>query len=787
MATALVVATRRAFPSRGGALLRPRAGASSAVADGSGGRGEARGACHPASSSRRCLASFWPTAAVRTRLDLTARRFSSASPTTESGAVPRSEDAAARAGASTVGSDREAAAESSPEGSLPPLTEEEYDPQQVVSDIQLASRFNQGQSPDFPNRKINRNDRHWDYEFVRSAVDNYQRHLQYVLAHLQKKSKAEMPADIASADQTNLEHQRKEVELLLSDLHPSPEKCHATHHLLMARTLASAVRALARSRVDHAQLSQRVRDIERLVGRIGWTPITEELSYRLLEANGKAGNVRRTLALLELRRRRGYVPREPETAAASRQRQQQRNAAEEAAREEREADHWLEEYPDRARDSSGRPLVRPGETEFLLAIGAIKSAQTPLRRARNIYLPESAFPETNIINPTRYLDSILLNMSQRGVPLTPFVAARMLACYASIGWSPRAFHYFYKIKRDPVEEDGFYIFGPHPMALTKAKYEEWKKQRRREGKGRMVEARPEKSVSDIVGGDDDRGPFPRPKEETIRMVMHPPPPFYKIPSAVKGQSLTDPYAAFDGVSRDSAAATPQHEEARTKYEWEVHRGGWSPSLTAAFAFADSLTHGACGHPPIELDVAGWNCLIKACCHQGAFHRGIRILEETMPQKGVAPNVFSYNALLSGLARVGDVVSLRSYLTRMTNEGVPLNDLTVQRMTDGLLNVGDIAGAVTLVQDMFNQHGVLPPYTTHLKILEFALANALVSEAKRHVYFIQQLWKWRPSSPDHNAEFCAMVYTKRRHPKLSKAALQKLFRYFHWDLTDEDFF
>lgn len=106
--------------------------------------------------------------------------------------------------------------------------------------------------------------------------------------------------------------------------------------------------------------------------------------------------------------------------------------------------------------------------------------------------------------------------------------------------------------------------------------------------------------------------------------------------------------------------------------------------------------------------------------------------------------------------------------------------------DGYLNAGDISGAVTLVQDMFNQHHILPPYTTHLKIIEFALGNELLYEAKRQVYFIQQLWKYTPKQSDSN-EFQRIMYLTQKNPKLSKSSLQRLFAYFGEQLTDEDFF
>lgn len=89
------------------------------------------------------------------------------------------------------------------------------------------------------------------------------------------------------------------------------------------------------------------------------------------------------------------------------------------------------------------------------------------------------------------------------------------------------------------------------------------------------------------------------------------------------------------------------------FTYSTHRQEkeWSPSLTAAFAFAESLTHGACGHQPIELDLASWNTLIKVCCYRGAIFRALEILNDTMPQNDIKPDVFTYNTILAALARV----------------------------------------------------------------------------------------------------------------------------------------
>jgi pentatricopeptide repeat protein len=688
---------------------------------------------------------------------------------------------------------------------LPHLTAEEYDPGQIIDQIFIAAKWNQGRNPqksDARFRSRKNKDRKWDYKFVRLTFDDYERHLRYIFDHLKtKRARSEKLLDGGPPAPKTVDPSPPE---LLADIHSSSEKCTATNRLLSPKVLANAIRSLTRSKMDTDLLSQRIRDIERLVGNIGWTPITEELSYRLLEANGKAGNVRRTLALLDLRKKRGYSPRE----------QDHRTFSDVAKSND---GHEVLGDDDSLNQATNVGIAR-GEKEFIHAINSIISAQLPLRRSRNIYLHESSLSESSLDNPTRYLDAVLLNMSQRGVPLRTEMANQMLSCYASTGRTGRALHYFYKVVRDPVEEDGFYIPGPHPTHLSKAEVEAWIETRRQQGIGRVLTTGVEKAEGGLVDtikeknsimtntldSDDEittkTNSWGGMSNTKPRMIMHPPPPFHKIPSNVKetllARSSENETLSFVGAPRSSSSSTtsslsslqPTYSQSRTtktKYEWEVDRE-WSISLTAAFAFADSLTHGACGHAPIELNVGSWNCLIKACCYRGAFHRALKILNETMPQKGIEPDSFSYNTILAGLARVGDVPSLKELLVRMTNRRVPIDKYTVQAISDGLLNVGDISGASTAVQDIFNQHDTLPPYTTHLKIIEFALSNGLIFEAKRHVYFIQQLWKWQPS-PVHDNKFCEIMKATQRNPKLSKEALQKLFRYFGEELRDEDFF
>ena len=218
---------------------------------------------------------------------------------------------------------------------------------------------------------------------------------------------------------------------------------------------------------------------------------------------------------------------------------------------------------------------------------------------------------------------------------------------------------------------------------------------------------------------------------------------------------------------------------------------YSVPLAAAFAFADSLQHGACGHEPIRLDTGSYNALIQASVQRGALWRAMHVLDHVMmttntnETSSAKPNSMSFNLILAGLARVGDVMTMQEYYHKLLAAGLKPDAWTVRFIVDGLLNLGDVSAAVTVVQDLFNQHSVLPPYTTHIKILELSLGRNMVFEAKRHVYFLQQLWLWEPNEY-HEEAFVKLMRATQRNTQLQKPALQELFAYFGEELLDADF-
>lgn len=243
-----------------------------------------------------------------------------------------------------------------------PLHPEAYNPIQTQQNILKAAQWNQGTGTQGK----------WNPQFCHGAVMAYTQHLKYILALKQNTNETvKVPS---SAVQT----------------------------LLSSHTTERALKAMIKMNLETHHLSKSVRDLEKLIGTIALTPLTDRLSLRLLEANGKAGNIGRTLSLLQLRKSKNY---------------------------------------------------KPLQKEIHYAIQSILSAGLYLRKGnRNLFLKENQQPE--IDNPTRWLDAILVNMNERGVELDTKMANRMLDCYCSTGRSGKALHFFYKVTREYFTPEG---------------------------------------------------------------------------------------------------------------------------------------------------------------------------------------------------------------------------------------------------------------------------------------------------------------------------------------------
>jgi pentatricopeptide repeat protein len=524
----------------------------------------------------------------------------------------------------------------------------------LIKDLDRACRFNQGKggTPNGPNSASRKR---WDVDFVRETVARYEYYLKYFYQNEDRDD----------------DDQVASVSNEIKQLFFSPE---TTQHAFIA---------VQRCRLPTNALSQKIREWERYIGSVGMTKMTDSLSLSMLEANGKAGNVGRSIQLLSLRKSREYPPK---------------------------------------------------TSEFIHAITAIDAASLYLRRNRNIFLSENEQPK--IDDPTRWLDAILLNMNQRDVALTTNMANRMLNAFARTGRSAKMTHYFYRVLRQPAGDN-------------------------EEGNDATTTSKNENSSHEMATFQN------RPVRPRIK--MRPPPPYHKIPSQVRGKLVRKPGSDIKQL----------------KLERESDPD-WSPVLTSAISFADSLKQGACGHDPVELDLISYSILMKVCVNRGSLWRAMHIIDEVMPANRIEPDIVAYNTLLIGLSKVGDVPTMKEYIRQMLSNGLNPTKETIEACIDSLLNLGDVGNAITLCQDYFNQYSVLPPYTSHLKILEMTLGRGLVFEAKRHVSFIQQIWKWEQNKY-HSEEFSKMLNLTQNNPNLSKEALQKMFAYFGYTLDESDFF
>ena len=307
----------------------------------------------------------------------------------------------------------------------------------------------------------------------------------------------------------------------------SIEKDDDVQKLYSSEVATYAAYTLTRMKIPTKELSWRIRALEKILGSsrgeseldsANATKFTYALSLALLRANGKAGNVARTLDILKLRGEHNY---------------------------------------------------RPNQREFTFAIQSIVTHGNLLRTSAPSPVKDSMVGTGNTVdNPTKWLDMILINMFERGFKLNIELANMMLDAYTATGRTGRAEHYFYQIVAATDDEKN--ENGPNIKM-------EW--------------------------------------NNNLSLPQH------KIPSSYSGNERAKRTRFFKECKRD-----------------------WSLQLTSAFEFARSLTHGACGHPPIKMNLQSWNILIKVCIYRGALWRANHVLKVEIPRHNLQPDTVSYNTV-----------------------------------------------------------------------------------------------------------------------------------------------
>ncbi len=326
----------------------------------------------------------------------------------------------------------------------------EYNPKQTKKDILEAATWHE-------------DSRKWDVQFCRRAVEAYKSHLQYLLQIKQNQLDTGSKSD-----------REKSQQILQS----------GADILLKSYVTSQALSAMLKMKIPTHVLSKEVRSMERLIGSIGLTPLTDQLSFNLLRANGKSGNIGRVISLLNLRKAKGSEPK---------------------------------------------------RAEFEYAIQSIDSAALYLRKNRNIFLNQGEQPE--IDNPTRWLDAILVNMSERGFPLDTKMANRMLDSYSCQGRDGKAVHFFYRVTREFVNEGK----GDEKDASGNENKET-------DGSSNSEGDASENDKQDLM-------PIVNDRKARVRMKMvRQMPPYYKMPSDIR--------------SAGTKVKIPNRDDVKSKLEWE---------------------------------------------------------------------------------------------------------------------------------------------------------------------------------------------------------------------------
>ncbi len=633
------------------------------------------------------------------------------------------------------------------------------------------------QPPSFSN-----NYNKWNIQFCRTTISSFQQYVQYFAEQSQRQEEINNASPPLLDDHHNNNNEHQDLQLIHDALFSS-------------ETTSRAFKALLRCQYPTFQLADMVRDMERWIGQITIPTkiaFTDEISLRLLEANGKAGNVGRAMALLQLRTHYQFRPRRNEfmfcitsiQAAGLQYRTNTNNT--------------------NNNNDSSATLADSKKAHYYYDKNIYRTRAQQKQQQQQQQQTWQQDAMMMVEDPTRWLDAILLNMSQRQFPLDIEVANHMLLCFSSTGKSAKALHFFYHVieTKEPVvmRMNHKRTTTPTTASPSLAKL----------ASTIMMTTTTTTTTSHPPASSPLKSAQPSsiPRGRRIRIKMSAPPPFYKVPSLAKNAKVhywipqaprsssrfilkqktntattsTAPTAA--GAAASSITTNKMVKRLRSELEVEPD---FAVSLTAAFRFCDSLTMGCAGHEPVELDVTSYNLLIKACVNEGALFRALSLLQDTMPRQGVTPNAVSYNTVLVGLARVGDVTTMMDLWVLMQGSShIEITSHTVKYMVEGMLNRGDVSGATSFVQAAFNQHVVLPPYPVHLQILEMALGLDLEYEARRHVQFIQQMWKWQRNAY-HTSRQAQLVRLQQRQRKLSKAALQQLFQYFGYKLPESEFY
>ena len=227
-----------------------------------------------------------------------------------------------------------------------------------------------------------------------------------------------------------------------------------------------------------------------------------------------------------------------------------------------------------------------------------------------------------------------------------------------------------------------------------------------------------------------------------------------------------------------------------------------------------------GHKPVAITTKLVNRVLQISCRSNELERAFDILymffiEKTVPtmsggdgdrqfkgglsssssssssppprHNSLSPDAVTFNTLLNGFARRGDVRSCLDVIAAMSSNGVTADSVTVEALVLAAMQsyysydddkksqqggggggMGGVGGAISAVQSCWNQYNVLPRPTILYEVLEMSLAKGEVYEAKRCVFLLRQIVGTVPPAVTQVEQSLGGVEHKKRGEVLFKS-------------------
>ena len=150
-------------------------------------------------------------------------------------------------------------------------------------------------------------------------------------------------------------------------------------------------------------------------------------------------------------------------------------------------------------------------------------------------------------------------------------------------------------------------------------------------------------------------------------------------------------------------------------------------------------HGVLGAKTVKVDFHIVQELVKVHCITDNFERAKELAENSLSLFGVPSSAGLFEPIVFRLAtKLGKIAEAEEVIQQLLNKGEKVTPAISGAMTIALLRHRDARDALNYVQDTHNMHGVSPAPSIWLALLDDALVNKDVMEARRVVAFLQQL-------------------------------------------------